>query len=132
VSEIPTDFRYSEDHLWVRPDFGNSRARVGITDFAQDSLGDVVNVTLPELGQAVTPGQACGEIESIKSINDLISPLDGTVGTRNDVLADTPELLNTDPYGQGWIFEVEIGPSTLSGQVANLLDAVTYSSLVGD
>jgi glycine cleavage system H protein len=132
MSATPTDLRYSEDHLWVRPDFGNSRARVGITDFAQGSLGDVVNVTLPELGQSVTPGEACGEIESTKSITDLISPIGGTVGTRNDVLIDTPDLLNTDPYGQGWMFEVEIASSTLSGQLENLLDAETYRSLVGD
>jgi glycine cleavage system H protein len=132
MSEAPPDLRYSEDHLWVRPDSENSVALVGITDYAQDSLGDVVNVALPELGQAVTPGQAFGEIESTKSINDLVSPLDGTVHTRNDVLADTPELVNTDPYGQGWMLEVEVTPSTLSGQLAALMDSRAYSRQVSD
>ena len=132
MSEIPPDLRYTEDHLWVRPDSDNNRARVGITDFAQDSLGDVTAVTLPKLGQTVTRGQACGDIESTKALSDLISPLDGKVHLRNDVLTDTPELVNTDPYGQGWMFEVEVAPSTLSGQLANLMDAHAYSRLVGD
>ena len=131
MSEIPTDLRYSENHLWVRPDSDNNLARVGITDFAQGSLGDVVEVTLPGLGQTVTRGQACGEIESTKALSDLISPLDGKVHIRNDVLTDTPELVNTDPYGQGWMFEIEVAPSTLSGQLANLMDAHAYSSLIG-
>ena len=132
MSEIPAGLRYSEDHLWVRPDPGNSTALVGITDYAQDSLGDVAYVALPELGQALTPGQAFGEIESTKSINDLVSPLDGTVHARNDVLAQTPELVNTDPYGQGWMLEVEVAPSTLSAQLAALMDASAYSSQVSD
>ena len=132
MSKMPTDLRYTEDHLWVRPDSNNNLARVGITDFAQDSLGDVVKVFLPGLGQTVTRGQACGEIESTKSINDLISPLDGKIHSRNDVLTDTPELVNTDPYGRGWMFEIEVAPSTLNGQLANLLDAQAYSSVVGD
>jgi len=132
MSEIPTDLRYSENHLWVRPDSDNNLARVGITDFAQGSLGDVVEVTLPGLGQIVTRGQACGAIESTKAVSDLISPLDGKVHIRNDVLTNTPELVNTDPYGQGWMFEVEVAPSALSGQLATLMDAHAYRSLVGD
>jgi glycine cleavage system H protein len=132
MSEVPPDLRYSEDDLWVRPDFENSVALVGITDYAQDSLGEVVNVALPELGQAVTSGQAFGEIESNKSINDLVSPLDGMVHTRNEILADTPELVNTDPYGQGWMLEVEVTPSTLSGQLAALMDGRAYRRQVGD
>ena len=132
MSEIPADLRYSEDHLWVRLDSGTSMALVGITDYAQDSLGDVVNVALPEPGQEVSAGQAFGEIESSKSINELVSPLDGTVHARNDVLAATPELVNTDPYGQGWMLEVEVATSTLSGQLAALMDASAYSSQVSD
>ena len=132
MSEIPTDLRYSENHLWVRPDSDNNLARVGITDFAQGSLGDVVEVTLPELGQTVTRGQACGKIESTKAVSELISPLEGKVHIRNDVLTNTPELVNTDPYGQGWMFEVEVASSTQSGQLANLMDAHAYRSLVGD
>jgi glycine cleavage system H protein len=132
MSEIPADLRYSEDHLWVRPDSSTSMALVGMTDYAQDSLGDVVNVALPERGQTVTSGQAFGEIESTKSINDLVSPLDGTVHARNDVLAQTPELVNTDPYGRGWMLEIEVAPSTLSDQLAALMDAPAYISQVSD
>ena len=132
MSEIPADLRYSEDHLWVRLDSATSMALVGITDYAQDSMGDVVNVALPELGQAVASGQAFGEIESTKTITDLVSPLDGTVHGRNDVLAQTPELVNTDPYGQGWMLEIEVAPSTLSQQLAALMDAPAYSSQVSD
>jgi glycine cleavage system H protein len=132
MSEVPSDLRYSEDHLWVRPNSGNNVALVGITDYAQDSLGDVVNVALPELGQALTSGQAFGEIESTKTINDLVSPLDGTVHARNDVLAQTPELVNTDPYGQGWMLVIEVAPSTLREQLAALMDAPAYSSQVRD
>jgi glycine cleavage system H protein len=132
MSEIPDDLRYSEDHLWVRPDSAQSIAQVGITDYAQDSLGDVVNITLPAAEQAVTGRQAFGEIESTKSINDLVSPLDGKVLTRNDALADTPELVNTDPYGQGWMVQVEVGPSKLSSQLEVLMDSSAYRSLVGE
>ena len=132
MSEIPDDLRYSEDHLWVRPDANQSLARIGITDYAQDSLGDVVNITLPAVGQSVTPGEAFGEIESTKSISDLISPLDGTVHTRNDLLADTPELVNANPYGQGWLLQVEVVPPSLDSQLGVLMDAPAYRSLVGD
>jgi glycine cleavage system H protein len=132
MSEIPGDLHYSQDHLWVRPDADNSRAQVGITDYAQDSLGDVVTITLPLVGQTVTPGQAFGEIESTKSITDLVSPLDGTVHTRNDILADTPEVVNTDPYGQGWMLQIEVAPAALSSQLGALMDADAYRSLVGD
>ena len=132
MSEIPDDLRYSEDHLWVRSDSAHSTAQIGITDYAQDSLGDVVNITLPAAGQAVTSGQALGEIESTKSINELVSPLDGQVLTGNDVLVDTPELVNTDPYGQGWMVQVEVASSTLSNQLEALMDSSAYRSLVGE
>jgi glycine cleavage system H protein len=132
MSEIPADLRYSEDHLWVRSDSAQSTAQIGITDYAQDSLGDVVNITLPAAGQAVTSGQALGEIESTKSINQLVSPLDGQVITGNDVLVDTPELVNTDPYGQGWMVQVEVASSTLSSQLEALMDSSAYRSLVGE
>jgi glycine cleavage system H protein len=130
--EIPDDLRYSEDHLWVRSDSAHSTAQIGITDYAQDSLGDVVNITLPAAGQAVTSGQALGEIESTKSINELVSPLDGQVLTGNVVLVDTPELVNTDPYGQGWMVQVEVASSTLSSQLDALMDSSAYRSLVGE
>jgi glycine cleavage system H protein len=124
--------RYSGDHLWVRPDIAANLARAGITDFAQHSLGDVLRVTLPELGQTLRRGQACGDIESVKSVSDLISPLDGTVHVRNDRLTDSPELVNTDPYGQGWMFEVKVAPSTLDGQLDTMIDAGAYRRLVGE
>jgi glycine cleavage system H protein len=131
MSDIPADLRYSPDHLWVRFGTGAGLVRVGVTDFAQDSLGDVVAVTLPWPGETLMAGQACGDIESVKSVNDLIAPVAGTVRTRNDDLAATPELVNTDPYGQGWMFEAEIDPSTLDRQLGGLLDADAYRSLAG-
>jgi glycine cleavage system H protein len=105
--------------------------RVGVTDFAQQSLGDVVEVTLPRLGDTVTAGEACGDIESVKSVSDLIAPVTGTVRTRNDDITRTPELVNTDPYGHGWIFEVETDPATLGRQLAALMDARAYRDLAG-
>jgi glycine cleavage system H protein len=131
MSDIPADLRYSQDHLWVRPDPGAGLVRVGVTDFAQRSLGDVVEVTLPGLGETIKAGQACGDIESVKSVNDLVAPVAGTVRARNDDLAGTPEVVNTDPYGQGWMFEVEIDPSTLDQQLASLMDAGAYRRLAG-
>jgi glycine cleavage system H protein len=132
MTEIPDDLRYSEDHLWVRSDTSRSSAQIGITDYAQDSLGDVVNITLPPVGQSLLPGEAFGEIESTKSISELISPLDGTVRTRNDVLADIPELVNTNPYGLGWMLQVDVAPSTLGSQFGALMDADAYRGLIGD
>ena len=131
MSDIPADLRYSQDHLWVRPDPGAGLVRVGVTDFAQRSLGDVVEVTLPGLGETIKAGQACGDIESVKSVNDLVAPVAGTVRARNDDLAATPELVNTDPYGLGWMFEAEIDPATLDSQLAGLMDAGAYRRLAG-
>ena len=132
MSEIPDDLRYSEDHLWVRVESVQSLAHIGITDYAQESLGDVVNITLPPVGQAVASGQALGEIESTKSISDLISPLDGTVHDRNDLLADAPELVNASPYSQGWMLQIEVSPSTLDRQLSALMDAGAYRSQVSE
>jgi glycine cleavage system H protein len=131
MSDTPADLRYSADHLWGRLVDGTSVIRVGITDFAQRSLGDVVEVTLPPPGETITAGQACGDVESVKSVSDLIAPVTGTVRTRNDDLARAPELVNTDPYGQGWMFEAEIDPATRERQLASLLDADGYRSLAG-
>ena len=130
MTDIPADLRYGKDHLWARSgDAG--LARVGVTDFAQQSLGDVVAVTLPRLGETVKAGEPCGDIESTKSVNDLIAPVTGTVRARNGELDGTPELVNTDPYGQGWMFEVEADPDALSQQLAGLLDAGSYRQLAG-
>lgn len=131
MPDVPADLRYSKDHLWARPSTGTSLVRVGVTDFAQQSLGDVVDVTLPSPGDTVNADEPCGDIESVKSLNDLIAPVTGTVRARNDDLTRTPELVNTDPYGQGWMFEVETDPARLGQQLAALMDARAYSELAG-
>jgi len=131
MTDIPADLRYSKDHLWARPGADTGLVRVGVTDFAQQSLGDVTDVTLPEPGDTVTTGEACGDVESVKSLSDLVAPVTGTSHARNDALADAPELVNTDPYGQGWMFEVETDPATLSRQLAALMDADGYRALIG-
>jgi glycine cleavage system H protein len=123
--QIPDDLRYSSDHEWVRVEDG--RAKVGITDFAQDALGDVVFVDLPEVGAEVTAGQSISEVESTKSVSDIYAPLPGTVVEVNTDLADAPERLNEDPYGEGWIFVLEVSDA---GAVEGLLDASAYRSLV--
>jgi glycine cleavage system H protein len=131
MTDSPDDLRYSKDHLWARPGTDAGLVRVGVTGFAQQSLGDVVDVTLPEPGDTVTAGEACGDIESVKSLSDLVAPVTGTVRARNDDLASAPELVNTDPYGQGWMFEVETDPTTLGRQLAALMDADAYRELAG-
>jgi len=131
MPEIPADLRYSKDHLWARPGSGAGLVRVGVTDFAQQSLGDVVDVTLPEPGDTVTAGEACGDIESVKSLSDLVAPVTGTVRACNDDLTSAPELVNADPYSQGWMFEVETDPATLSQQLGALMDADDYRALAG-
>jgi len=130
MSDIPADLRYSTDHLWVRPG-ADGLVRVGVTDFAQQSLGDVVDVSPPKPGDAVMAGEACGDIESVKSVSDLIAPVTGTAVARNEDLAEAPDLVNTDPYGQGWLFEIQSDPASLGQQLAALLDAGAYHSLVG-
>ena len=131
MTDIPSDLRYSSDHLWARVLDDGSTVRVGVTDFAQQSLGDVVDVTPPQVRETVTAGEPCGEIESTKSVNDLVAPVSGTVRARHDELADSPDLVNSDPYGEGWIFEVETEPTTLDNQLAALIDPQAYAALVG-
>ncbi|GIL29222.1 glycine cleavage system protein GcvH [Actinocatenispora comari] len=124
---IPDDLRYTAEHEWVRA--SGSTVRVGITHFAQDSLGDVVFVELPEPGAAVTAGQAVGEIESTKSVSDVYSPVTGTVSARNEALGDSPDLINREPYGEGWMLEIEVSdPAELDG----LLDAAAYEKVTGE
>jgi glycine cleavage system H protein len=132
VPDFPPNLRYSKDHLWARLDTDHNVVRSEVTDFAQQSLGDVVDVTLPRLGERVKAGQACGDIESVKSVSDLVAPITGTVRTRNDALTGAPGLVNSDPYGQGWMFETEVDPATVSQQLAGLLDAHAYRDLVGE
>lgn len=130
MSDIPADLRYSTDHLWVRPGAG-ALVRVGVTDFAQQSLGDIVDVSPPRPGDTVTAGEACGDIESVKSLSDLIAPVTGAVRASNEGLAKAPDLVNSDPYGQGWLFEIQSDPASLGQQLAALLDADAYHRLVG-
>ena len=115
---IPEDLRYTAEHEWVAGD-GSGPVRVGITHFAQDALGDIVYVQLPEVGATVAAGESFGEIESTKSVSEIYAPVTGTVVARNEALGDTPEVINTDPYGAGWL--VEIVPSDPAA-VDGLLD----------
>ena len=125
MSDVPSDLKYSAEHEWVRTGDG-AAMRVGITDYAQQALGDVVYVSLPEVGATVTAGGACGEIESTKSVSDLFAPISGTVTARNDDLDGSPELINSDPYGAGWIIEIE---PAADADLDALLDAAAYGSL---
>ena len=120
----PDDLKYTAEHEWVRsPGSGDGTVRVGITQYAQDALGDIVYVQLPEVGEDVESGSAIGELESTKSVSDVYAPVSGSVVSRNEALDQTPELVNSDPYGEGWLFEVE--PADPSA-VGLLMDASTY------
>jgi glycine cleavage system H protein len=121
---VPEDLKYTKEHEWVRVD-GNV-ARIGITDFAQDSLGDVVFVQLPDVGLDVIAGASVSEIESTKSVSDVYVPLTGIVKAVNDALTEQPELVNQDPYGAGWMFELEVSDDS---ELSGLLDAAAYRAL---
>ena len=122
---VPDDLRYSTDHEWVRVE-GNT-ITLGITDYAQDALGDVVFVDVPEVGAAVTVGGTFSEVESTKSVSDIYAPVSGTISDVNADLADAPELLNDDPYGEGWLCKIDLAdPSELD----SLLDADGYRALI--
>ncbi len=124
---FPEDCRYTAEHEWVRPTADGRTVRIGITDYAQKALGDIVYVSLPESGAAVTSGQPFGEIESTKSVSDVFAPVAGTVTGRNERLDTEPELVNSDPYGDGWIVEVTLAEDV---DLASLLDAAAYQALV--
>jgi glycine cleavage system H protein len=119
--DFPDDLRYSKEHEWARREDG--RIRVGITDFAQDALGDVVYVDLPETGTPVTAGQAFAEVESTKSVSDVYAPVSGTIVERNVALDDRPELVNEQPYGEGWLVAIE---GAGNGELEGLLDSAGY------
>jgi glycine cleavage system H protein len=121
----PEDLHYTKDHEWVRTEGDGETLRVGVTDYAQDALGDIVFVTLPEAGSHVTEGEACGEIESTKSVSDVFAPVTGTVTERNEALDASPELVNSDPYGEGWMLAIR--PDDASA-VDGLLDATAYQA----
>ncbi len=137
---IPEDLRYSSDHEWIRTLHGEGQAdtsdtdgisvvRVGITDYAQNSLGDIVFVQMPEPGTTVELGDSIGEVESTKSVSDVFSPVTGTVLARNDTLDSTPEVVNSDPYGDGWMVEIELADPA---QLDELLDAAGYAEVIGE
>ncbi|MBI5027714.1 MAG: glycine cleavage system protein GcvH [Actinobacteria bacterium] len=123
---FPDDLRYTSKHEWVRQGAGNS-VRVGITSYAADALGDVVYISLPQVGEEVAADDACAEVESTKSVSDVSSPAGGVVTAVNELLNDSPETINSDPYGDGWIFELELSEA---GELEDLLDADGYSELV--
>ncbi len=125
---VPDDRRYTAQHEWVLPTEAPGRVRVGITDFAQEQLGDVVYVSLPDVGEQLGAEVTFGEVESTKSVSDLYAPLAGTVVARNDDLDAAPELVNTDPYGAGWMIELELSDPALLG---SLLDAEAYRAQTG-
>jgi glycine cleavage system H protein len=125
---IPQDLHYSSDHEWIRSS-GEDTVRIGNTDFAQSSLGDIVFVQTPEPGTTVSPGDSIGEVESTKSVSDIFAPVSGTVIARNDALDAAPELVNGDPYGDGWMIEVQLSDP---GEISELLDASAYAELTGE
>ena len=126
VSDIPPDLHYTAEHEWVRRS-GEDTARIGITDFAQSALGDVVFVQLPEVGSEVTAGESFGEVESTKSVSDLYAPVSGKVAAVNGELDRSPQLVNSDPYGAGWLLDVEVSDAAgLDSAIASLLDAEAY------
>jgi glycine cleavage system H protein len=123
----PDDLKYTREHEWARAD--GDRVTVGITDYAQEALGDIVYVDVPRVGTAVTGGEPFGEVESTKSVSDLYSPVSGTIVERNDELDKSPELINSDPYGQGWLVVVE---ATDAGELDQLMDADAYAEMVAE
>ena len=122
--QIPENLRYSSDHEWASRD--GERVRIGITDFAQDALGDVVYVEVPAVGTTVDAGSAVGEVESTKSVSEIYAPVAGTVVLVNAALSDHPELVNADPYGEGWLCEIELSSADAYDA---LLDASGYKGL---
>ena len=130
MSDIPADLRYTAEHEWVQRT-GEDTVRVGITDFAQESLGDVVYIQLPDVGTDLTAGESFGEVESTKSVADLYAPLSASVVAVNAELEAKPQLVNSDPYGQGWLLELRAGGDTLDDGLAGLLDADAYRGTLG-
>jgi len=126
MSDVPEDLKFTAEHEWVRSTDAPSVVRVGITDFAQEALGDVVYVSLPELGTQVAQAATFGEVESTKSVSDLYAPLAGTITARNEALDGQPELINSDPYGAGWLVEITVVDGADPG---SLLDAAAYRAI---
>jgi len=123
MSQIPDALHYTKEHEWVGTTSDSSVLRVGITDFAQSALGDIVYVQLPKVGETVTEGKVCGEIESTKSVSEIFSPVTGTVTSVNEVLVGNPEIINSDPYDKGWLLEI-----TVSAAALELMSAAEYAT----
>jgi glycine cleavage system H protein len=123
--DVPDDLHYLDSHEWVRVE--GTTARIGISDFAQDELGDVVFVELPSEGEQLAAGEDFGVVESIKAVSDIYAPVSGTVTAVNDAVADQPELLNDDPYGEGWLIDVELADES---DLEDLLDAAAYADQI--
>ncbi|MSV54792.1 MAG: glycine cleavage system protein GcvH [Actinobacteria bacterium] len=127
MSNIPADLKYTAEHEWVRV-IDESTIRFGITDYAQHALGDIVFVSLPSVGDSLTAGATCGEVESTKSVSDIYAPVTGEVLARNDAIETAPDTLNSDPYNNGWIVDVKVSGNA-SELVAQLLDAAAYQAI---
>ena len=127
MNNIPADLKYTAEHEWVRV-INESTIRFGITDYAQDALGDIVFVSLPNVGDQLTAGATCGEVESTKSVSDIYAPVSGEVIARNDAIETSPDTLNADPYNNGWIVELKVS-SDANALVATLLDAAAYQEI---
>ncbi len=125
MAEIPGELAYTDDHEWVRQGEDNI-VRVGVTAHATEQLGDIVYVSLPMVGAQLVAGDSCAELESTKSVSDVLAPVTGVVTAINETLADAPETINAEPYGDGWLFEVEVE----AGAVSGLLDAAAYQALL--
>jgi glycine cleavage system H protein len=124
VSQTPETLRYTKEHEWVSETQTPNRVRIGITDFAQSALGDIVYVQLPKVGDILSAGKVCGEVESTKSVSEIYAPVNGVVIAINDSLSSTPENVNSDPYGTGWLAEIDV-----SGEQGGLLSATEYAAL---
>ncbi len=124
MSLIPADLQYTKEHEWVAPTETALRYRMGITDFAQGALGDIVYVQMPKLGEKVSADAVCGEVESTKSVSEIFAPVTGTVVAINQTLSAAPELINSDPYGSGWLIEIEVGVAP-----EGLLSAAQYGAI---
>ena len=128
MTNVPNDLRYTAEHEWVSV-IDTSTIRFGITDYAQDALGDIVFVSLPGLGSSITAGQTCGEVESTKSVSDIYAPVSGTISARNEGIETAPEMLNSDPYVKGWIADVSVAGDAKEA-IAGLLDSAAYLALI--
>lgn len=128
MSDIPPELRYTKSHEWVE-DEGDGTVKVGITDHAQDLLGDMVFIELPDIGRNVSSGEECAVVESVKAASDVYSPVNGEVVEVNETLTDSPDLVNKDPYGEGWLMRVQL---TDSNEINGLLDAEAYNETVAE